>query len=230
MTKHQLQKPDFSIGGPLQYDGEFFPASVREACMTEFRRSWLTAEQQHQLLVFISANAKLQCTGDMSTDSELRDQLDGLAAAAHALQIAINKLNSSAASKLRAETVFLVRGIAPPHALPATVLHTLRAREHHLGVGGPGGLLDTAFDWAAALEISAEHAIEHIHPTKNGKPKEIRARRLVTLLAQWVRDKTGRPPPKDSAAWFAGVVAHLGSHLELDIGARLIASGIEATH
>lgn len=199
-------------------------------CMIEMRRSRLTEAQKKRLLEFIGRMAQMRFRGDTQTVSEQREQLENLAAAARALQIAVNKLNAVAVSTLNAEARFLVRGKEPPHPLPASVLATLRAREHHLGVAGHGGLLDTAFDWAAALEVAADYAGDQLQPSKTSKPTEMRARELVTLLAQHVKDETGALPPKDRASWFAGVVECLGRHMGLTIGARLVVSGIEATH
>jgi hypothetical protein len=218
-----LAKPDFSVGGGGFVDPDFIPASVKGECFLHLNRSKLTESQQTAFLAYANDIAEMVMDGELAAGSAQRARIVAVQDAAHALLTAINALQQQqpALEGMRAHTDYLTWGSTPPVKLPQPVLEAIAPR-------GKGELLATAWDWISALELAADYASNQFVLGKQSKPDEMRARGYVSMLAQYVKDTTGKPPPKDPAAWFAGVMRCLGEHLGLSIGARIVASGIEA--
>lgn len=219
-----LAKPDFSVGGGGIVDPNFIPASVKSECLLHMNRSNLTESQQSAFLQYANDIAETVMDGDLTPGSAQRTRLEAVRDAAHKLLTAMNSLQQqqSALEAMQGSTDSLAWGSAPLEELPQVVLQAIAPR-------GQDELLPVAWDWVSALELSADHASKQFALGKQSKPAELRARDYVTNMAQYVKDTTGKPPPKDAASWFAGVMGCLGEHLGLSIGPRIVASGIEAT-
>jgi hypothetical protein len=129
-------------------------------------------------------------------------------------------LGQPARDALHAHTDYLAYGSAPPVELD---------RHIKAKITQPGeSLLSSVWDWVAALETASNYTAQQFKIGKTSKPEQMRARDLVSMLAERVRELTGAPPPKDPASWFAGFAECLGKHLKLQIGTRIVKSGIEA--
>ena len=87
--------------------------------------------------------------------------------------------------------------------------------------------MSSTWDWVTALEQAAGYTAAQYKIDKQSKPEQMRARGYVSMLAQRVRELTGYPPPKDRSSWFADFATCLGRQLDLPIGPRIVASGIE---
>ena len=221
--RHQISKPDFSVGRGGFVNPVFFPASVKAECQLHLNRSKLTRTQRAAFLTFANKMGQAVMNGNATPGSEQRKRIEAVRDAAHALLVAMNALQQQhdAIEALKVHADYLTYSSTPPVELPEAVLRAIAPR-------GTGKLLASAWDWTSAVEAVADYASEQFVLGKNSKPDETRARGYVSLLARYVKDTTGKAPPKDPASWFAGVLGCVGEHMGLSIGARVVISGIEA--
>ncbi len=215
-----LAKPDFSVGAGGIVDAEFIPAPVREELLRHLHKSPLTGEQKSALIEYANDIGQMVMDGELTPAQAQRKQIVRVANEARRLLQALNQLSQPARDALHAHTDYLAYGSRPPVELEQAVKASIKQ---------PGGsLLSTGWDYVEALEKAAEYAAEQYKMDTTTKPDQLRARGYVSMLADCVRDMTGKAPPKDKASWFACFASCLGEHLALPIGPRVVASGITA--
>lgn len=215
-----MKKPDFSIGGGGLLDSEFIPESVRRELLLHLNNAPLSGDQKDLLLEYANDIAQMVLDGELETGKTQREQIETVAANARRLLQSLKMLGQPAREALCSHTEYLAYGNAPPVEL-----------DHHIKtiIMKPGGnLLSSSWEWIAALETASTYTTEQFKIDKTSKPEQMRARGYVAMMAERVRELTGSKPPKDKAAWFAGFVDCLGQHMGLEIGPRIVKSGIEA--
>jgi len=213
-------KPDFYVGGGGMVDAEFIPADVRRELLLHLEKSPLSGEQKNALIEYANDMGQMVMDGELLPAQIQRTQIERVANEARRLLQALNQLSRPAREALHAHTDYLAYGSRPPVDLEPHVIAAIRQPD--------GSLLATGWDYVEALEKAAEYAAEQYTMDKTTKPEQLRARGYVSMLAEHVRDMTGKAPPKDKASWFACFAACLGEHLALPIGPRVVASGVTA--
>lgn len=123
-----------------------------------------------------------------------KKNLDDVECAAHALLIALRKLDRDAKQNLDAHTVYLARifGGEPP------VEVSLRTR--HLWDGGSA--LSGWWDVIQDIEIAAAYAKEKITPDKGSRITQGHARSLVFAASNAVYECIGKLPASSKGTWF----------------------------
>ncbi|MDB5779178.1 MAG: hypothetical protein JWP93_1543 [Polaromonas sp.] len=220
MTNHKKVKPDLSVGHGGWVDPEFIPDSVRRELLLHLNLSALTDEQKESLLTHSNDMAQMVIDGELESGKRQREQIEAVATNAKRLLSSLTLLSQSARDTLHAHTDYLAYGSAPPVELD---------RHIKTKITQPGeSLLSSAWDWVEALETASNYATQQFDIDKTSKPEQMRARGLVSILAERVREMTGSLPPKDAASWFAGFAECLGNQLQMRIGSRIVKSGIDA--
>ncbi|WP_370679403.1 hypothetical protein [Comamonas sp. GB3 AK4-5] len=215
-----IEKPDFSTGEGGWINPEFLPCTLREELLLHLAKSPLTAEQRQALIEFANDIGQMVMDGELLPVQVQRAQIERIARDAHRLLSSLNALSVPAHQALQAHTDYLAYGTTPPVALNDAVKAAIKQPN--------GSLLSFAWDWVDALEKSSNYAVQQFTPDTTSKPLLMRARGYVSMLAERVHAMTGVYPPKDAASWFAGFVGRLGEHLDLPVGPRVVASGIDA--
>lgn len=201
-------------------DPEFIPVHVRRELLLHLEKSPLSGEQKNALIEYANDMGQMVMDGELTPAKTQRKQIERVASEARRLLQALRQLSAPACEALHARTDYLADGSRPPVELEQAVIATIRQ---------PGGsLLATGWDYVEALEKAAEYAAQQYEIDTTTKLDQLRARGYVFMLAEHVRDMTGKSPPKDKASWFACFASCLGEHLALPIGPRIVASGIAA--
>ena len=210
-------KPEFSTDRGFWIDPEYLPGEVRLSLLIEVKKSALTPDQQQKFVRFASELAQVPSAGDEAIAVQ-KDQITKVASEARRLLASLNGLSAPTTQTLSmyAREALIDR----PEALSPDMADRLLGMERT-------ALLDEAWEWANALEAVCEHTASHLEPSRQAKPKQARARALVSNLASFYWRITGEFPAADPAAWFAGFADRLGEHLGLEVGPRIVKSGIE---
>ena len=221
MTARKTTKPDFSLGYGAIVDPEFISEAGRDELLLHLNSSKLTDDQKNALLIFSNVIGQMVMSGEVESGKKQREQIEAVAKNAKRLLASLTLLGQPARDALHAHTDYLAYGSAPPVEFEHHIKATIRQ---------PGeSLLSSAWDWVQALETASNYATEKFNIGKTSKPGQMRARGLVSMLAERVCELTGSLPPKDAASWFAGFAQCLGKQLKLQIkGSRIVKSGIEA--
>ena len=221
MKARKRTKPDFSVGYGALVDPEFISEAGRGELLLHLNLSKLTDDQKNALLIFSNDIGQIVLDGELESGKKQREQIEAVAINAKRLLASLTLLGQPARDALHTYTDYLAYGSAPPVEI-----------DHHIKatITQPGkSLLSSAWDWVEALETASNYATEKFNFGKTSKPEQMRARDLVSMLAERVRELTGSLPPKDAASWFAGFAECLGKQLKLPIGgSRIVKSGIEA--
>ncbi|HEV7271788.1 hypothetical protein [Pseudoxanthomonas sp.] len=210
-------KPEFGTAPGFWIDPAYLPDAVRLSLHIEARKSGLTPEQQEKLVRFAGELAQMPNLGDEAIATQ-RDQITKIASEARRLLASLKGLSPAAAQTLAmyARDALVER----PPSLSPDMADRLSGMERN-------ALLDEAWEWANAVEAVSEYAASQLEPSRQAKPKQARARALVSNLAGFYWRMTGEFPAADPAAWFAGFTDRLGEQLGLEIGPRIVKSGIE---
>lgn len=219
MVKKRI-KPDFSPGVAKWVDGDFFPPDVKRELLLHLDKSTLTQKQQQALITFADVICQQAFPYDPETGKKQRAQIEAVAMNADRLLASLTLMSGPAASALRAQADYLVYGSGVPVELDDHVKTVMKHRGENL--------LLLAWDWIEALQTAATFAAEQFNIDKTSKPTQTRARGYVALMAQYVEKLSGSKPPKDPASWFAGFAGCVCKHMQLDVGARIVKSGIQA--
>lgn len=216
-----LKKPDLSGGEGVLIGATFLAPAARQELLLLLEGSPLEDQQRHAFLDF--CNDMVQSVDDDLTP--LDDQLTEIRAVeanARRLLASINAMSLPARAALDAHADYLAYGSSPPVELAAAVAEQLR--------GPQGGLLSGGWDWVQSVESAAGYAASRFAIDRQSKPGQLKARAFVSLLAKYVLDVTGKPPPKNRASWFAIFAGRLGEIMGLKIGPRIVDSGICDVH
>lgn len=214
------KKPDFSHGAGELVDANFITDDVRTELMLHLNRSQLTDQQKAALLSFANNIGQEVIDREVESGKNQRVQIEAIEANAKRLLASLSVLSRPAIDALHAHTDYLAYGTAPSIEINEEIKNIIKR---------PGeSILSSTWDWVEALENAAQYAASKYHVDKQSKPEQMRARDYVSMLAERVRELTGRPPPKDRSTWFAGFSTCLGEHFGLPIGPRVIASGIDS--
>ena len=220
MSNQKKIKPNLSVGHGLLIDAKFISDLVRRELLLHLNLSPLTDQQKESLLNHSNDMAQTLIADELESGKTQRKQIEAVATSAKRLLSSLNLLSQSARDALHAHTDYLAYGSTPPVELDRHIKAT---------IAQPGqSLLSSAWDWVEALEIASNYTNQQFNIGKTSKPEQMRARCLVSILAERVRELTGSLPPADAASWFAGFAECLGNQLQMQIGPRIIKSGITA--
>lgn len=215
-----MKKPDLSSGHGGMVDPEFIPADVRKNLMLALVHSPLTEDQKISLLDYANDISQMILASEIETGKKIREQIEKVASDARRLLSSINTIGEPARDALHAHANYLAWGSTPPVELDYHIKEQIKDPRTTL--------LSSAWDWVAALEASASYATTQFKIDKTSKPKQMRGRGFVSMMAERILELTGTKPPKDPASWFAGFAECLGQHLSIEVGPRIVKSGIEA--
>ena len=220
MSKQKKIKPDLSVGQGGLIDAKFISDSVRRELLLHLNFSPLTDQQKKSLLNHSNDMAQEFIDDERESGKRQRKQIEAVATNAKKLLSSLSLLSQSARDVLLSKTDELVYGSTPPVELDRRIKATITQ---------PGqSLLSSTWDWVEALETASNYTTGKFNIGKTSKPEQIRARCLVSILAERVRELTGSLPPADAASWFAGFAECLGNQIQMQIGPRIIKSGIAA--
>lgn len=204
----------------VMLDPDFLPAVIRQQLLDQLISSPLNATQKAAFIAYTS-NMTQSTWGDQTEYATRKKQLEKVARAADALQMAIEALSDGAIEAIEATEDHCRFSSKPPIELAAHVLLRFRTAR--------SSLLGDATDWVGALRATSHHAASRIKADRGSRPQQHFSRALVSILAQWVVDETGAPPPGDRSGWFAGYVDALGTHLDVPMGPRVVDGALKAT-
>ena len=220
MNIRKRKKPDLSIGRGGMVDPEFIPAKVRKNLMLHLEKSPLNNEQKSALIDYANDIGEMVLDDEIKPGKEQREQIEKVAADARRLLSSLRLMSKPARDTLNGQGDDLAYCSAPPVDI-----------DHHIKtqIKDPRtNLLSSAWDWIATLELASNYAAKQFKIDKTSKPGQMQARGYVARLAERIRELTGSKPPKNPASWFADFVYCLCEHHKIDIGSRIIRSGIEA--
>lgn len=233
-------KPNFSIELGVWLDPQHIPAETRYWLDMHLAESNLHPAQREQFLARANQLAQMPPGGDEPIGEQLK-KIEIVQSDARRLLAGINGLTEPAAATLAMYTREAC--LVPGSPIPPDMVERMAALDRT-------GLLEQTWEWVNALEAAAEYVHSRLKPSRQDKPKQARARALVANLASYHMhltasvlpgDKTahwrspewsdtrlpGHAPPKDAAAWFAKFVACLGEYMGLEVGPRIVKSGID---
>jgi len=220
MTIRQRVKADLSTSCSQWGNPEFIPADVRQNLLLRLVNSPLSSEQKTLLVAYANDLGQRTMSREIEAGKKQREQIEAVAANAHRLLSSLKMLGKPARIALNAHFEYLAVGDNPPVEIDAEIKTQINQRN--------ASLLSSSWNWVEALNYAANYAAEQFTVDKTTKPGQMRARGFVAKLAWQTRELTGVLPPKDPAAWFADFAECLGDHLHLEIGPRIVRSGIEA--
>ena len=199
--------------------GDVFTADTRARALRELAKSPLKEDQQRGLLRYANDQATLMLQSSTSPAAQQRAQMEAVAADARRLLHHLALLDDAARASLKTHADYL--------ALSAPGKLNERMRDFVLS-GRGNELFNVAWDVAETLEAIADYAAGESTATRQDKPEQDRLRTFTAQLAREVRRLTGKAPPKDRAAWFAGFVGVLAESFGQTAGPRLIATAIDS--
>lgn len=211
------KKPDFARKFQFKVSATFLPDEVRYWLVMHAAKSGLNPAQQEKLIAHANQLAQMPSVSEVPIATE-RDEIAKVASEARRLLASLHALSESTVATLAIHSREAC--IERPCPMPIDIVERLIGPESI-------DLLDEAWEWVSALEGAAEYAQSQLKPSKQAKPQQSRARGLVASLAMSYRRMTNEDPPKDPASWFAEFSKCLGGHLGLDVGPRIVVSGIE---
>ncbi|WP_036171141.1 hypothetical protein [Noviluteimonas dokdonensis] len=212
------KKPNLTVKSGFWIDPNHLPEEVRSDLMLELNDSGLDYEQQQALLTHANQIAQMPHTGDVPTAQQC-DELKKLVTDVHRLQNCLNALSEATIATLEIHTREAAV-LEDPYPFSYAILEKLGDIESD-------GILSESWDWINALGEAAEYALTQQSPSRQAKPKQARARSVVAELARYFIKMTGKAPPLDAASWFAGFAGRLAEHMQLEVGPRIVRSGIE---
>ncbi|MBA4263788.1 MAG: hypothetical protein C0453_01790 [Comamonadaceae bacterium] len=215
-----MKKPYFYQRMGSLVDPGFFPVSVRSDLLLYLEKSPLTEEQKTGLIDCVGESWQAIFEGEVQPGKLQRQQIEEVSASARRLLASLRKLGDSAKEAMHSQSALLVHGTAPK----VRIREEVRAAVSQTG----GSIPSSAWDWVEALEQLATYTGETIAVDRQSKPTQILARSLVAVAAKHLNDVTGAFPPSDRSAWFADFMFHVGEWLEIEIGPRVVVSGIKA--
>ncbi len=208
----RLHKPPFWVPIGHWVDDEFISCELRSKLRElipsdtpgELADAFMVRCSQQTQAVLVEAHA----TPPATQIAELRL----IERRAHALLLALQNMSEEATAGFELAVDNLVFLTEPPF-LVSTL--TQGAAEK------AGGLLGSVWDLTADLGSAAEYAASRVKASKQDKPKQQNARRLVFAIAEAYAGVFRRWPPIGSG-WFQGFVERLGSHHSLSCGSKLV--------
>lgn len=210
------QKPDFSGGEGCLVSPEFFSPALRSQLLLSLHKSPLSEPQKQQLINFSAEFAQSILGQAGIPGAEQVKQLRAVEANARRLAASIVLLSAPAREAVNGQADYLNLAAIPPVELPESVRPCLSA--------GHGSLLSNTWDWVEALRVAAEYTHGQYRLNRQAKPTQDIARQYIASVANCVFSLTGKLPPKDKSAWFAGFLACLKPYFE--VGPRLIETAI----
>ncbi|MBW8310718.1 MAG: hypothetical protein K0M64_01670 [Rhizobium sp.] len=211
------KKPNFTGSKGFWLNPDHLPSRVRIDLSRELARSQLPIEKQQSFLRYATMIAQFPDTNEEPLAVQ-RDRIAKVASDARRLLGSLRTVGEPAAITLgiHAREAILFRHPDVPNELAERVLSS-----------GHLDFLDETWNWVHTLRVVSEEAISAMEPSRQAKPKQAKARALVSNMAIFYWRLAGEFPPSDSASWFAGFARQLGAHMDLEIGPRLVKSGIE---
>ena len=215
------QKPNFSDSAGTLVNPEFIPLSVRNELLQHLLESPLTNEEKSSLIAFSGViGQSITSEGESDASQKQREQIESIEINARRLLASPSLLGRSAKQTMQSNTGYLIYGSEPPAELEEHVKTAIKTQH--------GDLLGMSWDWITALEKAAAYTAGKYKIDRQSKPQQMRARDFVAMQADHIRKMTGQLPPKDRSGWFASFAERLGEHVDLPVGSRIVASGIEA--
>lgn len=233
-------KPNFSSQMGVWLNPQHLPTETLDWLEMHVGESGLDPAQREMFVAHAIRLAQMP-QGEDEPIAEQLQKIEKVQSDARRLLASINGLSGSAAATLAMYTREAC--LVPGSPIPPDMVERIAALDRM-------GFLEQTWEWVDALEAAADYVRSRQESSRQDKPKQARARALVANLASFhVRltgttlpgDKTaarfspewcdtrrlGTTPPKDPAAWFARFVECLGEHMGLDVGPRIVRSGIE---
>jgi hypothetical protein len=211
------KKPNLTVKSGFWVDPVFLPDTLRFDLLLELKGSGLDVDQQELFLARANLAAQMPHTGDVAIATQ-SDEMKKVASDARRLLNSLNALSEATIStfEMHAREAPILEYPSP---IPFNIVEKLAQDES-------GGLLSEAWEWINALDAAAEYALSQQAPSKQAKPKQARARALVANLTSCFFQMTGKAPPADPASWFTGFVLRLAEHMDLEVGDKVLRSGI----
>ncbi len=233
-------KPTFSSQSGIWINPQHLPAEILDWLEMHVAESGLDPAQRKRFVAHASQLAQMP-QGDDEPMAEQLQKIEKVQSDARRLLASIHGLSESAATTLAMYTREAC--LVPESPIPPDMVERIATLERM-------GFLEQTWEWVNALEATADYVRSRQESSRQDKPKQARARALVANLASFhvqltgtIRpgDKTaprfspdwcdkrlpGKVPPKDPAAWFAKFAECLGEHMGLEVGPRIVRSGIE---
>lgn len=204
---------------PKQAKGEIVPddflsADTKLRMVEIWRKASNPEDKEDELLQFANlwAHHYFSDTQQDETPANHQNDLKDLAKLAERLRLALERSSLDVVETMDAHAYHAMHGKTSP----------LDVRVHC----GMGQFVNSTHQWVQALELVADHAASQIVPCKSFSSKKERIKGFTDRMAEFCTSSTGKPPPKDRSAWFAGLVsAAVGS----DVGWRVIHAAITQT-
>ena len=212
----RLKKPTFWEPSGYWVDDEYIPSELRSE-LREIIPSDTPREQADAFMVRCSQQtqgtfALVRVTPPATQIAELRL----VEQRAHALLLALHGMSEEAASGFGLAVDNLVFLTNPPFRISAaTRMATGPATRRE------GRLLGSIWDLTTDLEAAAEYAATRVEASKQNKPTQQNARRLVFAIAAAHAGVFGGWPPIGDG-WFHDFIERLGSHYKLACGGKLV--------
>lgn len=235
------KKPDLSVeSGTWINPGFLSERTRRDLADVLVTAKGVDPKLRTKLIDFANDYLQYRSERDEATAS-ICDQLDDVAKKASKLLETLESLSRATIETLAIHAQETAQLGAPPIE-PEIAYRITRVDETRF--------LDAVWDHASALETIAKYAKDTERPSRTDKPDQNQARALVANVAlrymqltsvvvpdgetilrfgqEWCGgDRVpGEPPPKNPAGWFAEFVGVLGSKMGLEIGPKIVKSGI----
>lgn len=218
MTTRARVMPDLDTGGGGWVDPDFLSADVRSRLLLALARSSLSDAAKVGLIEFCCEYLQMLELHE-DAGAQQRNQILAVAQEARRLLASIGRLGKPARDALSAHIDYLAYGGSPPVELDWDVRKQVKAPR--------GSMLKSAWMWVDALERSCDYAASQYVIDKQSKPMQQAARGVVAMIAREVLNRTGSLPPKNYASWFAEFAQICGKVIGLEMGPRIISSGVE---
>ena len=216
----RLTKPDFEsdeIGAIVNPD---YLSPDLKICLWELLPKRFNHGQRCRFLSLVGESFQLSEWFHIGAPTgEQLQQIQSIQSHARELLKSIAQLSPDARSNLRAHSITLAVGSAPPARLSEIGARVV--------VDGKSDLLGYFWDAAQDLETAAAHTASYLRPTKTDRPSQSNARRLTAFVAKNFYTVHGKLPPRSKGTWFPLFMAELGNAAGCSIGLALVASVVE---
>jgi len=200
-TLRRLPKPTWTSEKGCIVDVAYIPHALRESLHDLLPRRWQSASKDaymDRLAGWVQMEFESRST---QSAAEQKKVLRDIECAAHALLVALRKLDGDAKRNLDANSSYLARIYGGNPSVK------LSPRTAHLWDGDSA--LSAWWDVVQDIELATAHTWGNIKLDKGTRTSQSHARALVVAAARAVHESIGKLPPSSKGTWFPPFAEHL---------------------
>lgn len=200
-TLRRLEKPTWTTEKGLILEVDYIPHALRQSLQDLLPRRWDDASKAAYLDTLSTWVHMVFESRPIQPLAEQKKIFHDVECAAHALLIALRKLDGDAKQNLDVNSMYLARiyGGNPTVSLSPKTAHLWK----------DDSALSGWWDVVQDIEIATAYAGGKITPDKGNRTSQATAHALVAAAASAVFESIGKLPSSSKGTWFAPFAKHL---------------------